>query len=340
MTDTHLNPARAASTFTRGTLRNVWIRLAAVVLPIAAAPAAQPVILQMSDLKVAATIPIGKRADWVAITPKAVWIGSKGPNAVSEIDPKTNHVTAVELPGTPCAGLAVDGDSLWVPLCGETPKLAQVDVNKRSVVRVLDLGPAASEGGVAVGAGSVWLVTDKLGTLARIDPVSGAVVQTVQLPAGSYNPVFSQGKVWVTRVDGAEVTVVDSRTARGVGHVPVGQRPRFVTAGGGAVWALSQGDGTLSRIDATGSTPAVTIALNIPGAGGDVAYGDGRVWATLMGTPLNVVDASSSAVLCQWKGAGGDSLNVGHGAVWLTNLMEGTVSRIQLSDLPAACRAN
>ena len=80
--------------------------------------------------------------------------------------------------------------------------------------------------------------------------------------------------------------------------------------------------------------------LETPGAGGDVAFGDGRVWATVMKTPLSVVDAKRSTVLCQWKGAGGDSLNVGHGAVWLTNLMEGTVSRVALADLPRRCRAN
>jgi DNA-binding beta-propeller fold protein YncE len=306
----------------------------------AATPAHEPVIRQMSELKIAATIPVGKRADWVAFTPTSLWIGSKDPNAVSEIDPNTNRVTAtVLLPGVPCAGLAIDGDSLWVPLCGPTPQLAQVDLKQRSIARILNFGPPAGEGGITVGAGSIWLVTDKAGSLARVDPVSGAITQTIALPAGSYNPVFSDGRIFVTRFDGAEVTIVDAATAKIIGQVPVGGHPRFMTAGAGAVWALSQQDGTLSRIDVAGKQPVLTLPLQIPGFGGDIAYGGGRVWTTLMKTPLTAVDAATSTILCQWKGPGGDSLGVGHGAVWLTNLAEGTVSRINFSDLPEDCGA-
>src|SRR5580700_6568345 len=83
-------------------------------------------VRQMSELKLAATISIGTVTDWVAVTSAGVWIGSKKPNAVKQVDPDTNQVTGVELPGEPCAGLAADSQSLWVPLCGRVPKLAKV----------------------------------------------------------------------------------------------------------------------------------------------------------------------------------------------------------------------
>ena len=59
----------------------------------------------------------------------------------------------------------------------------------------------------------------------------------------------------------------------------------------------------------------------------------------LMKTPLTAVDAARSVILCQWKGAGGDAVGVGHGAIWLTDLSAGTVLRIALDDLPKECRA-
>ena len=301
--------------------------------------AAAPEIRPMSELKVAATIPIAKQADWVRVTATAVWIGSKGPYAVSEIDPQTNKVTKVEVPGDPCGGLAADAENLWVPLCGKTPKLARVDLKKREVTGVFNVGPGAAEGGIAVGAGSVWLIVDKKGTLARIDPANGSVVATVHLPPGSYNPAFSEGRVWVTRASGAEVTIVDATTNMISGHVPVGPHPRFLTSGGGAVWTLNQAKGSVSRIDAGGQQPALTVPLHVPGGGGDIAYADGEVWVTMMKTPLTVVDAARTQVLCQWKGAGGDAVGVGHGSVWLTNLSQGTVTRIALTDVPKDCRA-
>ncbi len=305
----------------------------------AAESAAPPPARPMSELKVTATIPVAKHTDWVKITPTSVWIGSKGPFAVNEIDPKTNKVVSVVLPGDPCAGLAVDADSLWVPMCGPSPKLAKVDLKTRTVAAIFDVGPGAKEGGVAVGAGSVWMMVDTQGSLARIDPATGAVVDKVQLPPGSYNPVFSEGRVWVTRADGAELTVVDAKTAKVVDHVAIGPHPRFVTAGSGAVWTLNQGDGSLSRIDVAGHRPVQTVKLETPGPGGDIAYADGRVWTTMLKTPLTAVDAKSAVILCQWKGAGGDAIGVGHGSVWLTDIVGGTVLRIALSDFPKECLA-
>src|SRR5579872_5391907 len=98
----------------------------------AAEPADSGAVRPMSELKVTATIPIAKHTDWVRITPTSVWVGSKGPFAVSEIDPKTNQVVTVPLPGDPCAGLTSDADTLWVPLCGTKPQLAKVDLKTRT----------------------------------------------------------------------------------------------------------------------------------------------------------------------------------------------------------------
>jgi streptogramin lyase len=310
-------------------------------------------VASMTDLKVAATLSLGKTADWVAVTPEKVWVGSTGPYAVNEIDPQTNQFIRVELPGEPCAGLALDAQSLWVPLCGTKstkgvkgakgvkPKLAKVDL-KTHALQVFDVGPAGPEGGVTIGAGSVWLVTDKKGSLARIDPATGSITQTVHVPPGSFNPRFADGHVWVTRVNGAELTSVDPASGKVVSHHPTGKHPRFLTSGAGAVWTLNQGSGTISRIGTAGKQPTVTIPVNMPGPGGDIAYGEGRIWSTSMATrkvPLSIVDAATSTVLCQWEGPGGDSLGVGFGSVWLTDYHGGTLSRIALSDLPAECAA-
>jgi virginiamycin B lyase len=55
--------------------------------------------------------------------------------------------------------------------------------------------------------------------------------------------------------------------------------------------------------------------------------------------PLSVVDAVTGAVLCQWTGPGGDSLGIGHDAIWLTDYHAGTVSRLELADSLARCRS-
>ncbi len=292
----------------------------------------------MSELVPTVVIHVGKTADWVAITADAVWVASTGPYAVHRIDPKTNTLLAtVTLPGEPCAGLAIGFGSLWVPLCTATPSLAKVDLTGNRLMTVFPVGPAAAEGGVATSADSVWLVVDKLGSLARIDPASGAIGQTVKLPAGSYNPYFNDGVIWVTRAEGAAVTAVDAVSGAILSTVPTGPKPRFLTATAGAIWTLNQGDGTLTRIDAQTRQATKTIALGTPGRGGDIGAGAGKIWTTMPKMPLSAIDIQTTSLQCRWAGLGGDSLGIGHDAIWLTDYHGGTLSRIPLKDAVAHC---
>ena len=300
---------------------------------------AQRVSRSIDELKALVTIHLGKTADWVAITPDGVWVGGTGPDAVHKIDPVTNtRMLTVNLPGEPCSGLALGFGSLWIPLCGGIPTLAKVDLKSGELADVFKVGPAAAEGGVATSPDSVWLVTDKHGTLARIDPANGAIRQTVQVPSGSYNPHYVDGRIWVTRAGGSELTSIDAATGALLGSTRTGPAPRFLTSGAGAVWTLNQGDGSLSRIDIR-THRATTIALGIPGHGGDIAFGGGMVWTTLSKVPLSLIDPSSPALLCQWRGAGGDSLGIGHGSLWLTDYHGGSISRFDLTAAVQCCKA-
>jgi Protein of unknown function (DUF2891)/PQQ-like domain len=313
------------------------------------AVSAAGVSLPMSELKPTATLHLGKTADWVAITPNAVWAASTGPYAVHRIDPSTNtEVAAVALAGEPCAGLAAGFGSLWVPLCGRPQgnanSLAKVDIQSNTLTAVYSTGPAAAEGGVTTSADSVWLVTDKEGSLARIDPRTGAVRQTVRVAAGSYNPLFDHGLIWVSHAEGSDVTRLDAATGKLEATAKTHPGPRFLTAGAGAVWTLNQGDGSLTRIDTAvsnvGTSPTTsTIALGTPGHGGDIAFSDGMIFTTMPKVPLSLIDTSSGALRCQWVGAGGDSLAIGHGAIWLTDYHAGTISRFELNNVVAQCAA-
>jgi virginiamycin B lyase len=291
----------------------------------------------IAELTPLATFSLGKTADWVVITADAVWAASTGPFAVHRIDPKTNtRIASVALPGEACAGLATGFGSLWIPLCTVPTSMAKVNLNTNQLEAIFTVGPAAAEGGIAYGAGSVWLVTNKSGDLARINPANGAVQDTFHVPPGSYNPAFSGGMVWVTHADASEVTVIEAATGRATATISTGPNPRFLTVGGGAIWTLNQGDGTLTRVDAR-SKRATTIPLGTPGHGGDIAFGDGRVWTTSPNVPLSLIDARTDRLRCQWAGPGGDSLGIGHAAIWLTDYHAGTLSRIAIKDALAHC---
>ncbi len=292
----------------------------------------------IAELKVAAQIHLGRTADWVAVTPEAVWVGGTGPYAVHRIDPATNsRVALVALAGEPCAGLALGFGSLWVPLCGQSGGLAEVDLQTNRVRRTLPIRPAGPEGGIAASTDSVWLIIDAHGTLVRIDPVTGKIRQRIHVPAGSYNPLYAAGRIWVTRAEGAELTAVDAATGTVQSTSPTGPGPRFLTAGAGAVWTLNQGDGSITRIDAASAQPLESISLHTPGHGGDIGFGFGNVWTTMQKMPLSLVGAGRSARVCQWAGDGGDSLGLGLGSLWLTDYHAGNLLRIEVAEILAHC---
>lgn len=325
-------------------MRDFKLPLLAAAIALIATPACLGASQRpIAELKPLVTFALGKTADWVAITADAVWVASTGPFAVNRIDPETNtKVASVKLPGEACAGLALGAGSLWVPLCTAKPSLAKIDLKNNTVTAIFPLGPPAEEGGVAYGAGSVWLIIDKLGGLARINPANGAVLDTFRVPAGSYNPAFLAGTVWVTHVDGSDLTGIDAATGKTIATVATGPNPRFLTVGAGAVWTLNQGDGSLTKVDGsrridTPSRKTVTVPLGTPGHGGDIAFSNGKIWTSMPQVPLSLIDAGQNLLMCQWVGPGGDALNIGHGSLWLTDYHAGTIVRLAIKDALAHC---
>jgi virginiamycin B lyase len=224
------------------------------------------------------------------------------------------------------------GRGLRQPLDSELwrPHDRRLDAETGRLQAKVAVGPADDEGGIAVGAGSVWIVTSKEGDLVRIDPATNAVKVYVRIPAGSFNPVFANGFLWITCNANNTLVRVDPATNRVSGESPVGPRPRFLTVGGGSLWVLNQGDGTIARIDASTGKRTAFIAAGIPGEGGEITFGAGAVWATVFGYPITRIAPETNTVVGQWHGSGGDSIRIGHGSLWLTDLKGAKVWRLPL----------
>jgi virginiamycin B lyase len=298
------------------------------------APGVPAVQVPFATLKPAATWKIGGTADWVVITPDAVWVAGSKPDSIQRIDPKTNKVVAsVPLTAEACSGLEYAFGSIWVPVCTTPPTTIRIDAKTNQISATLNIGPAAPEGGIAASADSIWLVTDKAGTLSRIDPKTNAVSQRIQIAAGSFNPIFDEGTIWISGLETSVLTAVDAASGEVRDTIAVGPKPRFLVADAGSIWTLNQGNGSISRVDLRMRKLAATIAAGLSGEGGDICYGGGALWATLFGLPLTRIDPANNQVIRQWKGPGGDSMRFGHNALWLTDYHAGTLGRYPLDEL-------
>ena len=297
---------------------------------------------EMTAIKPAAVFSLPGTPDWQVVTDDAVWVSNAPKGTVHRLDVKTNSVAAtIDAGKRPCSGLAAAFGSIWAPLCGdrpnvengEKPALARIDQKTNQVVAKIAVGVANSEGGLAASPEAVWIVSDLKGVLSRIDPATNKVAAEVAVASGSVSVVYAEGALWVASPEKSVLTRVDAKTNQVTDTIPVGPTPRFITTGAGAIWTLNQGDGTVSRVNIASRKVVATIECGIPGTGGELAFGEGRVWATVFQVPLTEIDPATNAVVRQWFGAGGDALRIGHGSVWLSNLREQNVWRIDLKGL-------
>lgn len=276
-----------------------------------------------------ATFVVKGHPDWLAVTGDGVWVASSNVNHVVKLDAQTNQTGTIVTIAKPCSGMAMDFGSLWIPSCGDHT-LVRADAATGAIQATIQAGPADSEGGIATGAGSVWLVTSKASELDRIDPATDRVVAKITIPAGSVNPVFANDSIWVSSNEGNALIRVNPATNSVASSTPIGPKPRFLTVGADSIWILNQGDGSISRVDAVSGKLIATIPAGIPGLGGEIAFGAGSVWATVFGFPITRIDPATNSVLRQWRGVGGDSIRYGHGSLWLTSYSGEKVWRLNV----------
>jgi len=290
----------------------------------------------MSTVTPVAVFPIEGTPDWQVLTEDSVWVANGPRNTIHRLDVKTDTIAAaIEVGKRPCSGLAAGFGSIWVPSCGDN-SLVRVDVKTNRVIATLPYGPANSEGGLAASADSVWMLTDKAGVLSRIDPSTNERTAEIQVPSGSYACVLGEdGAIWISSTENSLLARVDPQTNTVTDKISVGPQPRFLTAGGGSIWTLNQGDGTVSRVDVKTRKLVAGIELGAPGTGGEIAYGEGYIWATVFEIPLTQIDPAANRVVRQWTGPGGDAVRAGFGSVWLSNLRQQNLWRVHPNQLEA-----
>ena len=145
--------------------------------------------------RVVATIPIGPTgADGPLVMtagPGGVWVGVPNMHSVVRIDPATNTVgLVVPLDGT----VASDGKEVWIGGPNGLPEVVRIDPVSGKVITTVDLG-TGPDGGLAVGLGSVWVIS---GGLTRIDAATGRIVGRLDLDGDGGDVVVAGGAVWIT----------------------------------------------------------------------------------------------------------------------------------------------
>jgi YVTN family beta-propeller protein len=204
--------------------------------------------------------------------------------------------------------------------------VAVVDLGNHRVQRAVPVG--RSPAGLAYGYKAGWSANEAAGTLSRINPRIGAVVQTITVGRSPRGVSSGPTGVWVTNGDDRSVSWVNPEVNTVVKTVPVGNSPAGIVATADTVWVANRLDDTVSALSATTGEPLATIAVG--GRPTGVAVGAGSVWvANSASATVSRIDPERHVVTDTINvGNGAGAVAVGAGGAWVTNTLDGTVSRI------------
>jgi virginiamycin B lyase len=264
------------------------------------------------------------------LTEQSVWISNQANNTLERIDPKENKVVEpVSDFKQPCGNPQLGFGSVWLLNCGDGT-LVRVDTKTAKITKAIKTGADNVRAGLAASPDSIWAFTDDKTTLSRIDPAGNKIVGEMRLPAGCNSMAFGETSLWVTCPTENRVLRIDPNINVVSQRIEVSTEPYSIAVGEGSVWVYCKKDGRVDRIDPKTNKVSKTIELAVPNAEGDIAAGEGSVWITMPGFPISRIDPKTDKVVQQFVGEGGGFIKVDKGTVWLTNVKQNSVWRLDL----------
>jgi YVTN family beta-propeller protein len=229
------------------------------------------------------------------------------------------------------------GVALLAAVVQWAPPLAQA--RDETTVTVASLPIGAQVAGLAVGAGAVWVVDGRAGTVARLDPHTNQVVATIPVAAPSptcercWGTVAAgDGVVWVTTDAAGPVVVRIDPTANAIAEtVQVGVLPVALAVDeDGGLWLTATLQDAVVHVDPHPAGAVARTAIHLPAR---ISAGRDAVWASAWQPGANGqvmrLDPRTGWVLASIPvGREPGALAVDDADVWVANGMDDTVSRI------------
>lgn len=209
----------------------------------------------------------------LAVVGGKVWLTSSA--GIVSIDPSTDDATAPALgPGSALYG---QRDAIWQT----TPRLGKVTRYRGPALEpdlVIDVDDPE---GVDGDATAVWVAAHHSGSVLRLDPISGALVETIQIgpdgPSGPMNPRVAPSGIWLAVPNIGAIARIDAATNHAL-TIPSGRSAPCggTTVADDAVWVSTCDDHYTIHVDPTTNT--VVGLADVGGPNGSPLLIAGRPW--------------------------------------------------------------
>lgn len=285
---------------------------AVVVIVVASGRGNEPLLATKNSLavvdpkhdKVVAVMPLDGAPRGVALGGGYVWTANSDEGTVSQIDPEELRIVRTVGVGARATALAAAGGVMWV-VTGSDNTVVQIDARSGGVLgrARVSSNPTASAYAISAGSRGIWVGSGD--EIAKVDPLSGAVVSHWHYVGGVNDVGVEANAVWIA--SSHETLARFSPPAhRLTAEVSLGVIPMALARGERFVWVASTAHVDLGKRAARSTYRAAVWKVD-------------RVAARVIQTTQFGRESHHPPTL---------DIAVGLGAVWVANYEEGTVVKI------------
>ena len=178
-------------------------------------------------------------------------------------------------------------------------------------------------------------------SVAVIDPHGNTVAGSAPVGSRPGAIAFGSGSLWVANVDDQTVSRIDPGTLRPVRTLAVGDPPTGIAASANAVWVVGSNPNA-SSVSVDRSIPVrccgvggrVRVGNVVPGGPGEVAAHGDAVWVAPSSGVLARLNPTTGRVVQRIDpNTGPAAIDIGDGAVWVTDTFSDNVTRVDPTGL-------
>lgn len=215
-------------------------------------------------------------ANFAEIDPEdhTVWINNENRIEHWSLDGKLGELVM----GKPCGDMEAIGRDLWAADCADGT-LNRIDMDTMEKTASVTTALASpGEFNVAFGAGSLWVPSDGMGLISRVDPKTLKITATITVDPDTWYLAFGYGSLWAASSTHNSLQRIDPATNTVVYKITTGNEPGFLAAGEGGVWVQEQGDGTVARVDPETGDVNGRVKIGDKLKWGEITAGGGKIW--------------------------------------------------------------
>jgi YVTN family beta-propeller protein len=199
---------------------------------------------------------------------------------------------------------------------------------------------AAALVAIGLSGGSRSRVEFAPNSVAVIDPHSNTVVEAVNVGIRPGGIAFGSGSVWVANADDQTISRINPTSLHTTRNIPLDGTPTGIAASRGAIWVAESvpraSSVAVQRVDPEFNSPgrAMRIGNVDPGGPAAISSRGNAVWVAPSSGLLTPVDAVTGQVgHAVDPNAGPAAVDVGDGAVWVTDGQANNVTRVEPTGL-------